>query len=142
MHLKKIGSIKKSFSVVEQVDREAGFLREERTKCIKVFVASIIGTFVFMFVFVFFFVIFFFFIFVFFFFSLVERRTKCIKVFVTIINGTFSKAHIMTFQKRNALFSNCRPTSLAVENPKLPSGKQEDLVSKNLPKAKKAQNSF
>ena len=83
-----------------------------------------------------------FFIFVFFFFSLVERRTKCIKVFVTIIKGTFSKAHIITFQKRKALFSNCRPTSLAVENPKLPSGKQEDLVSKNLPKAKKAQNSF
>ena len=43
--------------------------------------------------------------------------------------GTFSKAHIITFQKRKALFSNCRPTSLAVENPKLPSGiKQEELV--------------
>ena len=81
---KKIGSIKKLFSVVEQVDREAGFLGEE--------------------------------------------RTKCIKVFVTIIKGTFSKAHIITFQKRKALFSNCRPTSLAVENPKLPSGKQGELV--------------
>ena len=42
--------------------------------------------------------------------------------------GTFSKAHIITFQKRKALFSNCRPTSLAVENPKLPSGKQGELV--------------
>ena len=50
---KKIGSISELFSVVEQVDREAGFLGEERTKCIKVFVAIIIGTFVFMFVFVF-----------------------------------------------------------------------------------------
>ena len=53
-----------------------------------------------------------------------REETKCIKV----IKNTFSKAHIITFQKRKALFSNCRPTSLAVENPKLPSGKQEELV--------------
>ena len=53
-----------------------------------------------------------------------REETKCIKV----IKNTFSKAHIITFQKRKALFSNCRPTSLAVENPKLPSGKQGELV--------------
>ena len=84
--------------------------------------------------FVFFLVIFFFFVFVFFFVYLAEKRTKCIKVFVTIIKGTFSKAHIITFQKRKALFSNCRPTSLAVENPKLPSGKQEELVKATMAK--------